>query len=204
MNQCIFFKNIDGKVTIIANQNIGFDVFLNELEKRLEKLYIKDDLLKSNITLDIKNIELDSKRILNIFDVFSSYSSIYIDRIIYKEKNSKNIILYEGNIRSGETKMFSNNVLIIGNINKGSKVIVNGNMYVIGKVNGYVEFKGVNNKLMASNVEDIHIKICSLEKILEGIKENITILVKDNEIIEEKFIDRRDKLYGKSNCSYIW
>jgi len=76
MNQCIFFKNIDGKVTIIANQNIGFDVFLNELEKRLEKLYIKDDLLKSNITLDIKNIELDSKRILNIFDVFSSYSSI--------------------------------------------------------------------------------------------------------------------------------
>ena len=42
------------------------------------------------------------------------------DGRIYK-KLSKNIILHEGNIRSGEIKMFPNNTLLVGNINKSSR-----------------------------------------------------------------------------------
>ena len=204
MNQDILFKNIDGKITILANENLSFDRFIESLKNRLEKLYIKDDLLKSNMILDIKKIPLNSKQILNIFDVFSSYENIYISKIIYNEKTSKNIILHEGNIRSGEIKMFSNNTLLIGNINKGAKVIVNGNLYVIGKVNGSIEFKNINNKLMAGCVDGAYIKICAKEKIVEGLKENISIMLGNNDIVEEKFMDRREKIYGKSNSSYIW
>ena len=203
MEKNIIFKNIDGRVTIISDI-ISFESFLENLKNRLDKLYIKDDLLKANVTLDIRNIELDSKKILNIFDVLSLYGSINISKIIYKEKDNKNIILHEGNIRAGEIKLFPSNTLIIGNINRGAKVIVNGNLYVIGKTNGIIEFKGIDNKLMASNVEESHIKICSLEKKIEGTKANVTIMVKDDKIIEEKFMDRRDRVYGKSNCSYIW
>lgn len=204
MQQNIVFKNIDGKVTIIANNNLSFDCFLEILKNRLDKLYIKDDLLKANVTLDIRNIDLDSKRILKIFDVMSIHGFIYINKIIYKEKTNKNIILHDGNIRGGEIKLFPNNTLIIGNINKGAKVIVNGDLYVIGKTNGVIEFKGINNKLMVSNIEDTYIKICSLEKKIEGTKENVTIRINGDFIVEEKFMDRREKNYGKSNSSYIW
>ena len=152
MQRGIMFKNIDGKITIIADYNLSFEYFLEILNKRLDKLYIKDDLLKANVTLDIKNIELDSKKILRIFDVLSTHGFIFVNKIIYKEKVSKNIILHEGNVRAGEIKLFPNNTLIIGNVNKGAKVIVNGNLYVIGKTSGVIEFKGVNNKLMVSNI----------------------------------------------------
>jgi len=204
MQQNIIFKNIEGKVTIIAVNNITFDVFLESLKKRLDRLYIKDDLLRANVTLDIRNIELDAKKILTLFDVLSIHGFIYINKIIYKEKSSKNIILHEGNIRAGEIRMFSSNTLLVGNINKGAKVIVNGNLYIIGKVSGMVEFKGINNKLMASNIEDYYIKICAFEKKIEGLKENVSISINNDLIIEEKFMDRRDRIYGKSNCSYIW
>ena len=204
MNQNIIFKNIEGKITIVANNNASFESFLTTLKNRLDKLYIKDDLLKSNVTLDIRNIELNAKKILNIFDVLSSHGFMYVNKIIYKEEKNKNIILYEGNIRGGEIKLFPNNVLIIGNINKGAKVIVNGNLYIIGKVNGSIEFKGINNKLMASSIEDSIVKICSLEKNIEGLIENVSIMIDEDSIIEQKFMDRREKKYGKSNCSYIW
>lgn len=204
MQQNIMFKNINGKVVIIAKDNISFDVFLESLKDRLDKLYIKDDLLKANVSIDIRNMELDSKKILNIFDVIAAHGSICINKIIYKEKNNKSIILHEGNIRGGEIRMFPSNTLIIGNINKGSKVIVNGNLYVIGKIMGNIEFKGINNRLMTSNIENTLVKICSMEKQIEGAKENITIKLSEEGIVEEKFIDRREKNYGKSNCRYIW
>lgn len=204
MNHNLLFKNINGKVTIVSEYNLSFDRFIESLKGRLERLYIKDDLLKSNVTLDIRNIELDSKRILKIFDVLSLYGFIFIDKVIYKEKNNKSLLLHEGNIRAGEIKLFSNNALIIGNINKGAKVIVNGNLYIIGKVNGTVEFKGVNNKLIASSIEDSNVKICALEKHIEGIKSNVLILIKDDDIVEENFMDRGVGIYGKSNSCYIW
>jgi len=203
MQQDLLFKNIDGKITILANENLSFEKFIEALKNRLERLYIKDDLLKTNIILNIKNIELDSKRILNIFDILSAYENIYIDKIIYNEKINKNIILHERNIRAGEIKMFSNNTLLIGNINKGAKVIVNGNLYVIGRVSGMLEFKNINNKLMSASVDNAYIKICAYEKQIEGIRENIVVKIEKNEIVEEGFIDRRERIYGKSNCSYI-
>lgn len=204
MQQDIIFKIIDDKVNIIATSELSYDKFLQSLKKRLDNLYIKDDLLKANIILDIRNISLDAKKILSIFDVLAVHENIYINKIIYKESNNKNIILHEGSIRGGEIRLFSSNTLLIGNINKGAKVIVNGDFYVIGKICGMLEFKGINNKLMAASVEDVFIKICALEKKFEGIKENITIRVEGNEIIEENFMDRREKRYGKSNCGYIW
>lgn len=203
MNQNIIFKNVENKINIMVDPNLSFNTFLKELKNRLDRLYIKDDLLKANVTLDISNINLDSKKILNIFDVFAMYGSIYIDKILYKQEKSKNIILHEGNIRSGEIRLFTTNTLIIGNINKGAKVIINGNLYVIGKVSGNIEFKGINNKLMASNIEESLVKICSFEKHFKGINENVSIKISEDSIVEEKFIDRRGILYGKSNCSYI-
>lgn len=204
MSQDILFKNINDKVTIVAEHNLSFDNFIDRLKNRLERLYIKDDLLKSNVVLDIRNIELDSKRILKIFDVLEQYGFIYVDKIIYKENKRNSLILHEGNIRAGEIKMFTNNTLIIGNINKGAKVMINGNLYVIGKVNGTIEFKGINNKLIASGVENANIKICALEKYIEGNKENISIFIEEDKIIENKFMDRGERLYGKSNSCYIW
>lgn len=204
MSQDILFKNVNDKVTIVAEYNLSFDNFVDRLKNRLEKLYIKDDLLKSNVVLDIRNIELDSKRILKIFDVLEQYGFIYVDKIIYKENKRNSLLLHEGNIRAGEIRLFTNNTLIIGNINKGAKVMVNGNLYVIGKVNGTIEFKGINNKLIASSVENASIKICALEKYVEGNKENISISIEENEIIENKFMDRSERLYGKSNSCYIW
>lgn len=200
----IIFKTINGKITIIANHNISFEIFIENFKNRLSKLYIKDDLLKANVILDINNIDLDAKKILKIFDVLELYGCIFISKILYKQKNNKNIILHEGNIRGGQIKLFPNNTLIVGNINKGAKVIIDGNLYVIGKINGTIEFKGINDKLMTSKIEDTIIKICSLEKKIDGLKENIKIMIKENEIIEEKFMDGRDSIYGKSNCSYIW
>lgn len=204
MQQTVMFKNIDGKVTIMAQDNLSFESFLISLKNRLERLYIKDDLLKSNVVLDIKNISLDTKKILSIFDVLAAYGNIYIDKIIYNDNKAKNIILHEGNIRAGEVKMFSSNTLLIGNINKNSKVIVNGNLYVIGRVSGNIEFKNIKNKLYASNISSLHVKICSLDKNIDIEKENTIIEVKENQIIESDFVDRREKIYGKSNCSYIW
>lgn len=204
MNQNIIFRNKEDKIIIMVNPNISFNAFLNELKNRLDRLYIKDDLLKANAVLDISNIKLDTKKILNIFDVLATHESIYIDKILYKQEKNQSIVLHEGNIRCGEIRLFTTNTVIIGNINKGSKVIINGNLYVIGKVNGNVEFKGIKNKLMTSNIEGSLIKICSLERQFEEIKENVSIKISGNSIIDEKFIDRREKVYGKSNCSYIW
>lgn len=204
MNQNIIFKNKEEKIIIMVNPNISFNTFLKELKDRLDRLYIKDDLLKSNVILDISNLTLDSKKILNIFDILAQRGSIYIDKIIYKEEKNRNIILHEGNIRNGEIRLFTENTLIIGNINKGAKVIINGNLYVIGKVNGTIEFKGINNKLMTSNIENSLVKICSIAKQIDGLKENISIKISGDSIVEEKFIDRSEKIYGKSNSSYIW
>lgn len=204
MDKNILFKNKNGQVMIVAREYLTYESFVESLKSRLDKLYIKDGLLNATAILDISNITLGAKEILNLFDVFSAYNSFLIKKIIYKRKDKKNIILHEGNIRAGEIKLFSNNTLLVGNINKGSKVIVNGNLYVIGKTAGFVEFKSDKNKLMSASVEDAYIKICSLESKIEGIKENVSISVSENRIIEEKFMDRRDRLYGKSNCSYIW
>ncbi len=198
------FKNIDNKINIIVNDKLSFNNFIDSLKKRLEKLYIKDNLLRTNVTLDIHNISLSSKEILQIFDVFQSFGSIYINKIIYKEEVNKNIILHEGNIRSGEIKIFHNNTLLIGNINIGSKVIVNGNLYVIGKINGNVELKGVNNKLVASSTNNALIKICKYERQIDEEITNSILKVVNDEIVSEGFIDRRERTYGKSNCSYIW
>ncbi len=204
MEQDVMFKNIDNKINIIVNDKLSFNNFIDSLKKRLDKLYIKDNLLKTNVTLDIHNISLSSKEILQIFDVFQSFGSIYINKIIYREEVNKNIILHEGNIRSGEIKIFHNNTLLIGNINIGSKVIVNGNLYVIGKINGNVELKGANNKLVASSINNALIKICKCELLVdEEIKNSILKVVNDG-IVSEGFIDRRERIYGKSNCSYIW
>lgn len=204
MQQSVVFKNIEGKVTIFAQENLSFDSFIKILKTRLDKLYIKDDLLKSNVILDIRNISLDSKKILSIFDVFSEYETIYINKIIYNNSNEKNIVLHEGNIRAGEVKLFTTNTLLIGNINRDAKVIVNGNLYVIGKVSGYIEFKNINNRLLASNASSVHVKICTLSKNILEEKDNVVVEVNDNQITEGCFSDRRDRSYGKSNCSYIW
>lgn len=204
MQQSVTFKNIDGKITILAQENLSFESFIKALKNRLDRLYIKDDLLKSNVVLNIKNISLDSKKILSIFDVFAEHESIYLNKIIYNEDRAKNIVLHEGNIRAGEIKLFTTNTLLIGNINKDAKVIINGNLYVIGKVSGYIEFKNINNKLLASNVSSLYVKMCSFNKKIEEARENVVIKVEDNQIVENNFVDRRDKNYGKSNCSYIW
>ena len=119
-------------------------------------------------------------------------------------ENNKKIIMHEGNIRGGEIKMFPSNALIIGNINKGAKVIIHGDLYVIGKVNGYVEFKGINNRLMASHIEEAYVKICGIDKNIDERKENVTIKIDNGLIVEENVSDRRENKYGKSNCSYIW
>lgn len=204
MQQDIIFKKIDNRITIIVNENLSFQSFIETLKKRLEHLYIKDNLLKTNVTLDIHNIPLSSKEILQLFDVFQISENIFINKIIYKENVKKNIILHEGNIRAGEIKFFSSNTLLMGNINISSKVIVNGNLYVIGKVNGSVEIKGKDNKLVASSISNSTVKIGNIEKHIENEIIN-SVLKKDNEmIIDEKFIDRRESIYGKGNCSYIW
>lgn len=204
MQQNIIFKNVGGKIYIIGKDSLTFDSFLKSLKSRLEKLYIKDDLLRTNVVIDIKNISLDCKQILNLFDVLAMYGNIFVSKIIYNERLTKNIILHEGNIRAGEIKLFSNNTLLIGNINKGSKVIVNGNLYVIGKVSGMVEMKNITNKLMAASIDNAFVKICSFEKQILGTSENGVIKIEQNKMIEEGFMDRRDRIYGKSNCSYIW
>jgi len=204
MQQELIFKNIKGKVNIIANDNLNFDKFIKILKTRLERLYIKEDLLKTDVILDIRKISLNTKEILNIFDVLASFENIYVSKIIYNENNKKNIILHEGNIRAGEIKFYSSNVLLIGNVNKGAKIIVNGNLYVIGKVCGTIEFKNINNKLMTSCIDNAFIKICSIEKQFDYVIENVSIRLDNLEIIEEKFMDRRERNYGKSNCSYIW
>lgn len=204
MEQDVMFKNIDNKINIIVNDKLSFNNFIDSLKKRLDKLYIKDNLLKTNVTLDIHNISLSSKEILQIFDVFQSFGSIYINKIIYREEVNKNIILHEGNIRSGEIKIFHNNTLLIGNINIGSKVIVNGNLYVIGKINGNVELKGINNKLVASSINNALIKICKCELLVDEEIKNSILKVVNDEVVSEGFIDRRERIYGKSNCSYIW
>ena len=129
MQQSVTFKNIDGKITILAQENLSFESFIKALKNRLDRLYIKDDLLKSNVVLNIKNISLDSKKILSIFDVFAEHESIYLNKIIYNEDRAKNIVLHEGNIRAGEIKLFTTNTLLIGNINKDAKVIINGKVY---------------------------------------------------------------------------
>ena len=202
--QDLLFKNINGKVNIIVNEKFNFNQFIECLKRRLDRLYIKDDLLKGNVILDIRNISLDAKQILSLFDVLAGYENILISKIIFKEKENKNIILYEGNIRGGEIRLFSHNALLIGNVNKGAKVIVNGNLYVIGKVNGLIEFKNINNKLYASNIDNAYIKICNIEKQIEGNLDNFLFSLIDNQIVEETFIDRRERVYGKGNCSYIW
>lgn len=204
MQKDIIFKNIDGMVTIIANRFLSFDVFIDALKNKLDKLYIKGDLLRSEIVLDIGNLQLNPKKILNIFDVFATHNCMYIRKIIYKKIDDKRIILYEGNVRAGQTKMFTTNTLLIGNVNKDSKIIVQGDLYVIGKINGNIEFKGINNKLMASNIEDAYLKFCSYEKKIDCLKENIIFFVNEGQICEQGFIDRRERQYGKSNCSYIW
>lgn len=204
MDKNIVFKNKNGQVIIMAKEYLTYESFIEAFRNRLDKLYIKDGLLAATAVLDISNVVLGPKEILNLFDVLSTHNSFLIKKIMYKRKDKKNIILHEGNIRAGEIKLFSNNTLLVGNINKGSKVIVNGNLYVIGKTSGYVEFKNDKNKLMSASIEDAYIKICSLESKIEGMKENVSISVSGNKIIEEKFMDRRDRLYGKSNCSYIW
>lgn len=204
MQQNIIFKNEGGKIYIIAKDDLNYEGFVKSLKNRLEKLYIKEDLLKTNVVLDIKNISLDARQILNLFDVLSMYGYIYINKIIYSSKTVKNIILHEGNIRAGEVKFFSNNTLLIGNINKGAKVIVDGNLYVIGKVNGMVEMKNISNRLMASNIENAYVKICSYEKQIYGSLENGVIKIDKNLLLEEKFMDRRDMTYDTCNCSYIW
>jgi hypothetical protein len=204
MHQNIIFKNIGGKVVIFVDQTMSFDSFIESFTSRLDKLYIKDELLKTNVILDISNIELDAKRILRIFDALSTNSSIFIDRILYKKKINKNIILHEGNVRAGEIILFNNNTLLIGNINRGAKVIATGNLYVIGKASGNVELKGINNKLTCSSLDNLYIKICSFEKKFEGVIDNIIIRVEEGKLIEENFMDGRDKIYGKSNSCYIW
>lgn len=204
MEQDIIFKNENGKIYIIAKDNLTYESFIKSLKNRLERLYFKDDLLRTSAIIDIKNISLDTRKILNLFDVLSMCENIYVSKIIYSEKKNKNIILHEGNIRAGEVKLFSNNTLLIGNINKGGKVIINGNLYVIGKVSGDVEMKNVTDKLMASNIDKAHIKICSYEKQFEEILENGVIKINKDSLIEEKYVDGRGGIYGKSNCNYIW
>ena len=204
MNYDLLFKNINGKIHIIVNDQYNFNKFIEVLKNRLEKLYIKDDLLKANVILDVHNISLDTKQILTIFDVLSNFENLFLDKIIYKENIEKNIVLHEGNIRGGEIRLFTTNTLLIGNVNKGAKVIVNGNLYVIGKVSGIVEFKNISNKLYASSIDNCFVKICSIEKQFNETLENSLISLVDNKIIEEKFMDRRERIHGKSNCSYIW
>lgn len=203
MNRDIIFKCIDGKIQIIVNSHISFDQFLFCFKERLNSIFVKDELLKTNAILNIEHIKLDAKDILKIFDVLNEYGNIYISKIIYKEKINKNIYLHEGNIRGGEVKLFNSNTLLLGNINKGSKIIINGNLYVIGKVNGKIEFKNKNNKLYCSNITDSLVKFCSIIANIDGNNENCIVEIKNNEININKFIDRRDR-YGKSNCSYIW
>lgn len=204
MQQNIIFKNVNNKIIIFVNPNISFECFIKSLSDRLDKLYIKDDLLKANVTLDIKNLTLDAKKILKIFDVLESRGTLYIDKIIYKENINKSLLLYEGNIRAGEIKLFPNSTLLVGNINKGSKVIVNGDLYIIGKVDGVVEFKGIKNRLMASCINESYIKICSLTKKVEGTKNHVLVMIKNDEIVIDTLMDRREMAYGESNCSYIW
>lgn len=204
MQHNITFKNECGKIYILAKDDLNYDGFIKSLKNRLEKLYINENLLKTSIIIDIKNISLDTRQILNLFDVLESYGNIYVSKIIYKEKKNKNIILHEGSIRSGENKLFTNNTLLIGNINKGAKVVVYGDLYVIGKVNGTVVMKNKDAKLMASHIEDAYVKICSIEKLIEGNLENGVIKIDKNILLEEKFIDGGEGIYGKSYCSYIW
>ena len=73
-----------------------------------------------------------------------------------------------------------------------------------GLIDAKVELKNIDNKLMVASLDNAFIKICSCEKQYEETKENIAIKIKGNALVEEKFMDRRDRLYGKSDCSYIW
>ena len=204
MNSCLTIKKINNDITIYANSKLNFNAFIDALKKKLGFLYIKKELLNEYFILDISNIELDSRKIINIFDVFADFENILLKKVIFKKNNVKNISLYEGNIRSGEVKLFPNNTLVIGSINSNGKIIVNGNLYVLGSIMGCVELKSLNNAIYASKINNASIKICQYSKVVDIELLNKKIFIKDETIIIDDISNKGEHVYGKSNCSYIW
>jgi len=195
--------NKDNKLVMNVDKKISNMEFLKLFREKLERIFLINKNVKKEIILDINSRELNSREILELFDILDSENKYVVSKINCLRKQKEEISIIRGDIRSGECKIIHNSLLIIGNVNRGSKLVIEGNLYVLGKISGDIELVSEDNKIYCESIYNSLVKIGSLYKIYTYELTDQVIGVKDKEIIHEKY-RKEENLYGKSNCSYIW
>lgn len=189
MNNAVTLKGSKNGLTILVNEPMRYDEFLEELKIKFinSNGFFKD----SKTALSIKGILLTERQEYEVISMIEFIAQMHIICILDNDEitnsrfikaindkqyliNNQNGLFFRGNIKKRECLETFKSVIILGDVEAGGRVISKGNVIVLGNIYGCVS-AGIDN--------DCFNFISSLGLNFEKIQIGDVILSNDDRII---------------------
>ena len=136
----ILVKNLNGRLIFIMDNEVDFEVLLNELKGLLVQSFFKKKDYYPKAFFDLKGRILENDEILQFFGVLVECKSLLFGGFIEeKTEEKKELRMIDASIHAGEKIEIYEDTLITGKINPGAIVQVYAKLYVMQGVFGIIE-----------------------------------------------------------------
>ena len=136
----ILVKNLNGRLIFVMNDEVQFNILLDELKSLLKQSFFKKEDYYPKAFFDLKGRILENDEILQFFGVLVECKSLLFGGFIEeKTEEKKELRMIGASIHAGEKIEIYEDTLITGKINPGAIIQLNAKLYVMQGVYGIIE-----------------------------------------------------------------
>ena len=136
----ILVKNLNGRLIFVMNDEVQFNILLDELKSLLKQSFFKKEDYYPKAFFDFQCRKLREDEILLLFEVLVECQSLLFGGFIEEKMEDKpKIRIIEGSIHGGEVLDVQEDTLITGKVNPGAIIQLNAKLYVMQGVYGIIE-----------------------------------------------------------------
>ena len=182
----ILVKNLNGRLIFIMDNEVDFEVLLNELKGLLVQSFFKKKDYYPKAFFDLKGRILENDEILQFFGVLVECKSLLFGGFIEeKTEEKKELRMIGASIHAGEKIEIYEDTLITGKINPGAIVQVYAKLYVMQGVFGIIEGQSEEACISSQRFKNATIRFFG-KSIHHFTFEMSLVYYKDNDIVVEK------------------
>lgn len=183
----ILVKNLNGRLIFIMDNEVDFEVLLNELKGLLVQSFFKKKDYYPKAFFDLKGRILENDEILQFFGVLVECKSLLFGGFIEeKTEEKKELRMIDASIHAGEKIEIYEDTLITGKINPGAIVQVYAKLYVMQGVFGIIEVQSEEACISSQRFKNATIRFFGKSIHHFTTFEMSLVYYKDNDIVVEK------------------
>lgn len=197
MRTPISFQVSSKGVVIHLNPGMDFADIKKALNNHIKEA--SDFFAGVDLYINLNNRKLLIEELQDLLNIVTNYNKVNKIYFLNEEENkktaSKETVLINRTIRSGQRIKYPTNIVILGDINPGAEVIAGGDIIVLGRLRGVVHAGAKGSTLaqvVALKLEPTQLRIGSYisrppegEKCIDSIKPE-RAYIKDNNIVVEE------------------